>query len=73
MLQDEGKRLMRAAMSGLNLSARAFDHILKLACTIADLAGVKRDQIGRQKMKSTCIWLLVSDGMPKDESLRACL
>ena len=38
-LPDEGQRLMRAAMSQLNLSARAYHRILKLARTIADLAG----------------------------------
>ena len=38
-LQDEGKSLMRAAMSQLNLSARAYHRILKLSRTIADLAG----------------------------------
>ena len=38
-LQDEGQGLMRSAMSQLNLSARAYHRILKLARTIADLAG----------------------------------
>lgn len=38
-LQNEGQRLMRSAMSQLNLSARAYHRILKLARTIADLAG----------------------------------
>ena len=38
-LQEEGQRLMRAAMSQLNLSARGYHRILKLARTIADLAG----------------------------------
>ena len=38
-LQDEGQSLMRAAMSQLNLSARAYHRILKLARVIADLAG----------------------------------
>jgi len=38
-LQEEGKSLMRAAMAQLNLSARAYHRILKLARTIADLAG----------------------------------
>ena len=38
-LQDEGQHLMRAAMTQLNLSARAYHRILKLARTIADLAG----------------------------------
>ena len=37
-LQDEGQSLMRAAMSQLNLSARGYHRILKLARTIADLA-----------------------------------
>lgn len=37
-LPDEGQRLMRAAMTQLNLSARAYHRILKLARTIADLA-----------------------------------
>ena len=36
---DEGQRLMRAAMTQLNMSARAYHRILKLARTIADLAG----------------------------------
>jgi magnesium chelatase family protein len=43
-LQDEGQRLMRAAMSQLNLSARAYHRILKLARTIADLAGCEEIQ-----------------------------
>ncbi|HNN14986.1 MAG TPA: ATP-binding protein, partial [Anaerolineales bacterium] len=38
-LQPEGQSLMRAAMSQMNLSARAYHRILKLARTIADLAG----------------------------------
>jgi magnesium chelatase family protein len=38
-LQAEGQGLMRAAMSQMNLSARAYHRILKLARTIADLAG----------------------------------
>ncbi len=43
-LQDEGQRLMRSAMTQLNLSARAYHRILKLACTIADLAGSEEIQ-----------------------------
>ena len=43
-LQDEGQSLMRAAMSQLNLSARAYHRILKLARTIADLAGCEEIQ-----------------------------
>ncbi len=37
-LQEEGQGLMRSAMTQLNLSARAYHRILKLARTIADLA-----------------------------------
>jgi magnesium chelatase family protein len=38
-LDDESQELIRIAMSELNLSARAYDRILKVARTIADLAG----------------------------------
>jgi magnesium chelatase family protein len=38
-LGEEGQELLRAAMERLNLSARAYDRILKVARTIADLAG----------------------------------
>src|SRR5512145_246491 len=38
-LPEDGQSLMRAAMSQLSLSARAYHRILKLARTIADLAG----------------------------------
>jgi len=37
-LQDEGQSLTWVAMSQMNLSARAYHRILKLARTIADLA-----------------------------------
>ena len=43
-LHAEGQRLMRAAMSQLNLSARAYHRILKLSRTIADLAGSEEIQ-----------------------------
>ena len=36
---EEGQSLMRAAMTQINLSAWAYHRILKLARTIADLAG----------------------------------
>jgi len=39
-LDDAGKSLLRAAMTQLGMSARAFHRILKLARTIADLEGV---------------------------------
>ncbi len=38
-LDETGQRLMKSAMSQMNLSARAFHRILKLGRTIADLAG----------------------------------
>jgi magnesium chelatase family protein len=41
---DEGQRLMRAAMTQLNLSARPYHRILKLSRTIADLAGSEEIQ-----------------------------
>jgi magnesium chelatase family protein len=37
-LDETGNRLMRSAMAQMNLSARAFHRILKVARTIADLA-----------------------------------
>jgi magnesium chelatase family protein len=43
-LHDEGQSLMRAAMSQLNLSVRAYHRILKVARTIADLAGSEEIQ-----------------------------
>ncbi len=43
-LPDEVQSLMRAAMSQLNLSARAYHRILKLARTISDLAGSEEIQ-----------------------------
>jgi magnesium chelatase family protein len=43
-LQPEGQSLMRSAMSQLQLSARAYHRILKLARTIADLAGCEEIQ-----------------------------
>ncbi len=38
-LDATGQSLMRSAMQQLQLSARAFHHVLKIARTIADLAG----------------------------------
>ena len=39
VLDSTGEQLMRAAMRQLQLSARAYHRVLKLARTIADLAG----------------------------------
>jgi len=41
-LDDTSRSLMKSAMSQLQLSARAYHRILKLARTIADLAGSER-------------------------------
>jgi magnesium chelatase family protein len=41
-LDKEGRELVKAAMQQLQMSARAFHRILRLARTIADLAGSER-------------------------------
>ena len=38
-LDETGNRLMKSAMAQMNLSARGFHRILKVARTVADLAG----------------------------------
>ena len=43
-LDDAGRSLLRAAMQQLQMSARAYHRILKLARTIADLAGSDKIQ-----------------------------
>jgi magnesium chelatase family protein len=43
VIDEQGQRLMQTAMTRMGLSARAFDRILKVARTIADLAD--REQI----------------------------
>ena len=47
-LDETGKKLIKNAMEKLNLSARAYDRILRVARTIADLEGsddLKSDHI----------------------------
>jgi magnesium chelatase family protein len=44
-LDDAGKSLLKAAMHQLNMSARAYHRILKLARTIVDLAGSEEIQM----------------------------
>ena len=41
-LDESTKELLQNAMADLNLSARAYDRILKVARTIADLAGAEK-------------------------------
>ena len=40
-LSDESQELIRVAMMQLNLSARAYDRILKVSRTVADLQGTR--------------------------------
>ena len=40
-LKESSKQLIRVAMEKLGLSARAYDRIIKVSRTIADLEGVK--------------------------------
>ena len=40
-LKESGKNLMTAAVRQMDLSARAYHRVLKLARTVADLAGDK--------------------------------
>ena len=43
-LDEESMKLLKTAMESLNLSARAYDRILKVARTIADLANAEHVQ-----------------------------
>ena len=47
-LDPAGNELLKTAMSDLNFSARAYDRILKVARTIADLAA--RESIGSEHL-----------------------
>lgn len=44
-INDEGRALVKQAMEKLNLSARAYDRILKVSRTIADLAASKEIEL----------------------------
>ncbi len=41
IIQEEDKRFLISALENLQISARVYDKILKIARTIADLAGEK--------------------------------
>jgi magnesium chelatase family protein len=41
LIDEKGEQLLKVAMQKLGLSARAYDRILKVARTIADLAGAE--------------------------------
>jgi magnesium chelatase family protein len=41
-IDHAGSELLKTAMNKLGLSARAYDRILKVARTIADLGGIER-------------------------------
>lgn len=43
-LDEESKKLLKMAIDELGLSARAYDKILKVSRTIADLAGAEQLQ-----------------------------
>ena len=45
LISEEGRQLLKTAMERLGLSARAYDRILKVARTIADLAGTEAIEI----------------------------
>ncbi len=55
-VDDAGRSLLRAAMQQLHMSARAYHRILKLARTIADLAGSDEIQTAHPSLHSGQAW-----------------
>ncbi|MDD5681477.1 MAG: YifB family Mg chelatase-like AAA ATPase [Candidatus Omnitrophica bacterium] len=63
-LDNEAKELLKLAMAELNLSGRAYDKILKISRTIADLAGISEinaahiaEAIGYRSLDRQRMWL----------------
>jgi hypothetical protein len=57
-LSDESQELIRVAMTELNLSARAYDRILKVSRTVADLAqsdSITPDHVSEAIMQSGAV------------------
>ena len=72
-LDEKGATLLKQAISRLGLSARGYHRILKVACTIADLAGVERisdaqvaEAIQYRRLVRKRCWSarMVTDGAP---------
>ena len=61
VINQAGEALWKRAMERLNLSARAYDHILKVSRTIADLAGAK-DIKAENRAEAIQYWSLDSEG-----------
>jgi hypothetical protein len=59
-LDSEGRELLRRAMEELHLSARAYDRILEVGRTIADLAGsggIRPPHVGREEISTLALRL----------------
>lgn len=57
-LDEDSSALLKSTMERLSLSARAYDHILKVSSTLADLQGQKIFQtIILQKLFSSEVWI----------------
>jgi magnesium chelatase family protein len=61
VLGDDARRLLDAAIKGLDLSARAYDRLLKVSRTIADLVG--SDLIGPDHLSEAVQYRTLDRGM----------